>query len=117
MIGVRARRAMCLVVVLWVAGLTAAPVASAEDGYDLWLRYRPVEQSWGDRYRAALTQLVAGSASPTLQVAFAELQRGLQGLLGVTLTATQESNIFWLSLLIVPGFVFATGIYTWWRRR
>jgi alpha-glucuronidase len=89
MIGVRARRAMCLVVVLWVAGLTAAPVASAEDGYDLWLRYRPVEQLWGDRYRAALTQLVAGSASPTLQVAFAELQRGLQGLLGVTLTATQ----------------------------
>ncbi|HTJ20266.1 MAG TPA: alpha-glucuronidase family glycosyl hydrolase [Steroidobacteraceae bacterium] len=72
-------------VVLWVAGLAAAPVASAEDGYDLWLRYRPVEQPWGDRYRTALTQVVAGSESPTLRVAHAELQRGLRGLLGVTL--------------------------------
>jgi alpha-glucuronidase len=85
MIGVGARRAVCLMVVLW--GLALAPVASAEDGYDLWLRYRPVEQPWADRYRAALTQLVAGSASPTLQVARSELQRGLQGLLGVTLAA------------------------------
>src|SRR4029453_889817 len=42
--GVGARRAVCLVVVLWVAGLAAASVACAEDGYDLWLRYRPVEQ-------------------------------------------------------------------------
>jgi len=82
---VGARRAVCLVVVLWVAGLAAAPVASAEDGYDLWLRYRPVEQPWGDRYRTALTQVVAGSESPTLRVAHAELQRGLRGLLGVTL--------------------------------
>jgi alpha-glucuronidase len=82
---VGARRAVCLVVVLWVAGLAAAPVACAEDGYDLWLRYRPVEQPWADRYRTALTQLVAGSESPMLRVAHAELQRGLQGLLGVTL--------------------------------
>ena len=80
-----ARRAVCLMVVLWVAGLAAAPVASAEDGYDLWLRYRPVEQPWADRYRTALTQVVAGSESPTLRVAHAELQRGLRGLLGVTL--------------------------------
>jgi alpha-glucuronidase len=84
MIGVGARRAVCLVVVLWVAGLTGAPVASAEDGYDLWLRYRAIEQPWASRYRAALTQLVTGSASPTLQVAHAELQRGLQGLLGLS---------------------------------
>src|SRR6266851_3968844 len=35
----------------------------------------------------------------------------------ITLTATQQSNITWLSLLIIPGFVFATGVFTWWRRR
>jgi len=35
----------------------------------------------------------------------------------ITLTATQQSNIAWLSLLIIPGFVFASGVYTWWRRR
>ena len=31
----------------------------------------------------------------------------------LTLTATQQNNITWLSLLIVPGLVFGTGIYTW----
>jgi ABC-type uncharacterized transport system involved in gliding motility auxiliary subunit len=35
----------------------------------------------------------------------------------LTLTATQQSNITWLSLLIVPGLVFAAGIYSWTRRR
>ena len=35
----------------------------------------------------------------------------------ITLTATQESNIFWLSLLIIPGFIFAAGVSSWWRRR
>lgn len=35
----------------------------------------------------------------------------------LTLTATQQSNIIWLSLLVVPGLVFAIGIYGWYRRR
>jgi ABC-type uncharacterized transport system involved in gliding motility auxiliary subunit len=35
----------------------------------------------------------------------------------VTMTATQQANVTWLSLLIVPGFIFGSGIYTWWRRR
>src|SRR6185436_5657244 len=35
----------------------------------------------------------------------------------LTLTATQQSNIMWLALLIVPGTIFSTGVYGWWRRR
>jgi ABC-type uncharacterized transport system involved in gliding motility auxiliary subunit len=35
----------------------------------------------------------------------------------ITLTASQQTAIYWLSLLIVPGAVFATGVYTWWRKR
>ena len=35
----------------------------------------------------------------------------------LTLTATQQQNIMWLSLIIIPGFIFASGVYTWWRRR
>jgi ABC-type uncharacterized transport system involved in gliding motility auxiliary subunit len=35
----------------------------------------------------------------------------------ITLTSTQQSNITWLSLLLIPGAVFATGFYSWWRRR
>jgi ABC-type uncharacterized transport system involved in gliding motility auxiliary subunit len=35
----------------------------------------------------------------------------------ITLTATQQSNVLWLSLVIVPLMVFGAGFYTWWRRR
>jgi ABC-type uncharacterized transport system involved in gliding motility auxiliary subunit len=35
----------------------------------------------------------------------------------ITLTATQQTNMIWLSLLIIPGFIFGSGVYTWWRRR
>jgi ABC-type uncharacterized transport system involved in gliding motility auxiliary subunit len=35
----------------------------------------------------------------------------------VTLTATQQANINWLAIVIIPGFIFASGVYSWWRRR
>ena len=35
----------------------------------------------------------------------------------VTLTATQQANINWLSIVIIPGCIFASGVYTWLRRR
>ena len=35
----------------------------------------------------------------------------------LTLTADQQRRLFWLSLVLVPGFVLSTGVYTWWRRR
>jgi ABC-type uncharacterized transport system involved in gliding motility auxiliary subunit len=35
----------------------------------------------------------------------------------ITLTADQQQRIMWLSFLVIPGLVFAGGIYTWWRRR
>ena len=35
----------------------------------------------------------------------------------LTLTADQQQRIMILSLFIIPGLVFATGIYTWWKRR
>ena len=66
--------------------LTVAAPARAEDGYDLWLRYRPVADSARVReYRSALTHLVLEGDSPTLQAARAELATGLRGLLGAEL--------------------------------
>jgi ABC-type uncharacterized transport system involved in gliding motility auxiliary subunit len=35
----------------------------------------------------------------------------------LTMTATQQNNITWLSLIIIPAAVFGTGIYSWFRRR
>jgi ABC-type uncharacterized transport system involved in gliding motility auxiliary subunit len=35
----------------------------------------------------------------------------------VTMTAAQQTNVMWLSLLIIPACIFGSGVYTWWRRR
>lgn len=65
-----------------VAAGTARTAGQEEDGYELWLRYRPVEPAWRARYAAAATMLVEGAPSPTLDAARDELRRGLEGLLG-----------------------------------
>jgi alpha-glucuronidase len=70
---------------LIVAALAFASLASeayAEDGYDLWLRYRPVETSWRARYSPHATGIVVQGSSPTLQVAASELERGISEMLG-----------------------------------
>ena len=28
-----------------------------------------------------------------------------------------QANVNWMSLLLIPGIIFGTGIYSWWRRR
>jgi alpha-glucuronidase len=56
--------------------------AYAEDGYDLWLRYRPVQALWRAQYAPRATAVVADSHSPTMRVAKEELRRGISGLLG-----------------------------------
>ena len=35
----------------------------------------------------------------------------------ITLTADQQIRINWLSLLMIPGVILATGVYTWWSQR
>ena len=35
----------------------------------------------------------------------------------LSLTADQQNRIMILVLFIIPGLVFATGVYTWWSRR
>ncbi len=58
-----------------------APPAFAEDGYDLWLRYKPVEASYAAQYKPHATAIIGGD-TPILTSAKAELKRGLDGLLG-----------------------------------
>jgi alpha-glucuronidase len=57
--------------------------ASAEDGYDLWLRYPRVnDEARLAEYRAAAAQLVVGGDSPTLRAARDELVAAITGLVG-----------------------------------
>ena len=65
----------------WLALLAANRAAFAEDGYDLWLRYRPLPAQQRALYAPATTQLVMATPSPTLVAAKQELTRGLSGLL------------------------------------
>jgi len=64
----------------WVCLLICASSAHAEDGYDLWLRYHPIEAPWAARYRNFASEVVA---APGASVAAQELMRGIAGLLAV----------------------------------
>jgi ABC-type uncharacterized transport system involved in gliding motility auxiliary subunit len=35
----------------------------------------------------------------------------------ITMTASSQYWVNWLSILIIPGFIFGSGVYSWWRRR
>lgn len=69
----------CIVPIL---ALFLAAAAQAEDGYDLWLRYKPVEGAQFAAYRKAASELVVKGDSPTLAAARDELARGLESMLG-----------------------------------
>src|SRR5690606_32145784 len=71
----------------WVAIASA----NAEDGYDLWLRYAPLDRGERERVAARITSVVApGEISATRRAALDELSRGLAGLLGAAPPAAQE---------------------------
>ena len=75
-------RRRSLLPLLLLAALLTTP-AAAEDGYELWLRYRPVsDAALRESYRTAVTGFLVEGTSPTLRVAADELGRGLSGLLG-----------------------------------
>jgi len=100
------RRRALAVAVLWLAALAApGSVSRAEDGYELWLRYRLLDEPWRSAGRAAAHELVtcdqdppahagagghaASAPSRSLLAARAELERGLAGLLGAPLRVTR----------------------------
>jgi alpha-glucuronidase len=72
-----------LLALLAMAWLSCATGARAEDGYDLWLRYKPVEGA------AAVGGVTVLGDSPTLQAARAELERGPAGLRGTAPASTR----------------------------
>jgi len=69
----------------WIAAAVFAIAAFsspvlAEDGYDLWLRYRPVEAAYATQVKPRATAIIGGD-TPILNSAKSELKRGLDGLL------------------------------------
>ena len=77
---------------LILASLLPRP-ALAEDGYDLWLRYRPIPEAEAAAYRARVAQLVAPAATPAQQATRDELVRGLGGLLGAVPSLADAASV------------------------
>ncbi|WP_413341711.1 alpha-glucuronidase family glycosyl hydrolase, partial [Massilia sp. CT11-108] len=75
--------AFVLNLVLALVGTHLAHAAD-EDGYDLWLRYRPLPAAQRTALAAAATGITAPDDTPTVRAAGAELKRGLAGMLGRT---------------------------------
>lgn len=72
---------IALVGALWVAP------ARAEDGYDLWLRYRPLPAAQAGAIADRAVAVVHDERDPTIELAAAELERGFSGLTGRTVAA------------------------------
>ena len=86
-----------ILVLIGLIALSVAPTCRAEDGYDLWLRYRPIEADQAARDRLLARAVVGGASSEVLTAARAELVRGLRGLLAaepaVGAAASQDGDL------------------------
>ncbi|MFL5578805.1 MAG: alpha-glucuronidase family glycosyl hydrolase [Gemmatimonadaceae bacterium] len=75
-----------------------------EDGYELWLRYRPVSDTARlAEYRGAITHVVVRAESPTLGAAAEELRAGLSAMLGREIPVTREIERDGALQLLVSG--------------
>lgn len=88
------RSLLILASLLLAAVLLPARSAPAEDGYDLWMRYRSLPAAGQKQVLAQARSIIhAEPASPTLHAAVAELQRGVAGLTGrEPLSSAQSAN-------------------------
>lgn len=81
-----------LLITLMAAVATTA-LTHAEDGYDLWLRYKPLSKALQSKYAASFTQLaVPTKTDATSQVAIEEIQRGVHGMFGTALKPTAKAT-------------------------
>jgi alpha-glucuronidase len=90
-------RLFCWMLAMAAVGLS--PMARAEDGYDLWLRYARADGARAASLSAHATAIAAVGDSATLNAATSELQRGVAGLTGTSpaITATPQDGALWLA--------------------
>ena len=63
----------------------------AENGYELWLRYKPTDNTrLLHEYQKKNRYILFPANSPQLQAAKEELERGLQGMLQLSLNETEK---------------------------
>ncbi|UII23329.1 alpha-glucuronidase family glycosyl hydrolase [Fulvivirga ligni] len=73
--------------------LFVTSICLAEDGYDLWLRYKPIEDTaLKSQYKELLHKYVANESSPTMAAAVQELKCALNGLLDYQITTESKPS-------------------------
>ncbi|MEO6393043.1 MAG: alpha-glucuronidase family glycosyl hydrolase [Pyrinomonadaceae bacterium] len=85
-------RIITALLTLMVICLALVQSARAEDGYRLWLRYDPLPKAMADGYRGRIKAVVVGGDSATAAAIRVELTNGLNGLLGISLAATEPAT-------------------------
>jgi len=90
-------RLICWMMAMAMTVLT--PVAMAEDGYDLWLRYARVDGAAAARIAAHASVITAPGDSATMQIIRDELQRGVTGLTGTApmIADSMRPGALWLA--------------------
>jgi alpha-glucuronidase len=103
-----ALRTLCAACVMASLGATAV---SADDGYELWIKYRRVaDRHRLTTYRRAIRAVVVPGESRTLQLVRDELQRGLKGLLGEDPPFATTGGASNALIVVTPRHFAAVGI-------
>jgi alpha-glucuronidase len=99
------RKTLCLFT-LWIGTV----LARGEDGYELWLRYRPeADPARRDAYRQLAARVHVPPGSPVLAAAKDELARALPAITGVSLAWTERATA---TLMAAPGLLPAAELGT-----
>jgi alpha-glucuronidase len=88
---------------LVLIALAVGGTARAEDGHELWLRYRVVMEPAAAVYRQSASELVVTDKTPTIAVAEAELAKGLASMLGTKLSVVPAVTRDGAVVLAVAG--------------
>ena len=94
--------------IAFILAIFITAFCKAETGYELWLRYQPIAN---DQYVNSCKQLIRSleinGSSPTLLAARAELERGLNGVLRISLPVTNNGSILLSKPENIPGITTA----------
>lgn len=90
-------RLICWMMAMAMTALT--PVAMAEDGYHLWLRYARLDGAAAARIAAHASVITAPGDSATMQIIRDELQRGVTGMTGTApmIADSMRPGALWLA--------------------
>ncbi len=89
---------------LFILFFCASFCLKAENGYELWLRYQPLQdKALQENYRKQITGYFIDGSSQTISIAKEELSNGLSGLLGQKYTQSNSASSPTVSLIAGQG--------------